>query len=134
MKQLEDLKRERGEHPGFKVPEGYFENFTQNMMQQIPEATVAQELAPTSFFVKMKPSLYMAAMFAAIIITLKLFVTTGTTEDTMPNGGFTTFEQSNNFDPEYYQDYYNDYSMTNYELSSMDEYSQVESFVHFAGL
>ncbi|MGL4411439.1 MAG: hypothetical protein ACRCTF_04810 [Bacteroidales bacterium] len=134
MKSLDDLKQEIGKNGGFDVPNDYFENFSQNLMTKIPESTPLFNRPRTTLFEKMKPSLYMAAMFAAIILTLKLFIPKGSSSDTTQTEVFTSYDMLLTPDVEVYQDYYNDYSLTNYELSSMDQYSQVESFVHFAGL
>ncbi|MGL5895169.1 MAG: hypothetical protein ACRCZM_11245 [Bacteroidales bacterium] len=134
MKSLDDLKQEIGKNGGFDVPNDYFENFSQNLMTKIPESTPLSNRPRTTLFEKMKPSLYMAAMFAAIILTLKLFIPKGSSSDTTQTEVFTSYDMLLTPDVEVYQDYYNDYSLTNYELSSMDQYSQVESFVHFAGL
>ncbi|MGL4993232.1 MAG: hypothetical protein ACRC6R_03725 [Bacteroidales bacterium] len=134
MKSLDDIKQQIGKNGGFNVPNDYFENLSHNLMDKIPERKTIAIQSRTTLFEKIKPSLYMAAMFAAIILTLKLFIPRESTSGTTQSEVFASYDMLNDSEVEIYHDYYNDYSLTNYELSSMDQYSQVESFVHFAGL
>lgn len=71
MKEDDILLKKLGKENSFKVPEGYFENFTSEVMNKLPEKEkVAFEEEHTSTWTKLKPLLYMAAMFvgAALII------------------------------------------------------------------
>lgn len=63
-----------GKDPGFKVPENYFENFMANMEQSLPEKQFEQE-SERSLWSKVRPYIYMAAMFAGILCTMKVFST-----------------------------------------------------------
>jgi hypothetical protein len=56
----------------FKTPEGYFENLTANILSQLPQKH--EETHETSLWERMKPCVYMAAMFAGIMLMIKLFV------------------------------------------------------------
>jgi hypothetical protein len=60
---LDELK----ERNPFRVPDGYFESFTENMMRRLPEKTV-DEPKGISIYDRVKPWLYMAAAFAGIIL------------------------------------------------------------------
>ncbi|MDR1115750.1 MAG: hypothetical protein LBL33_06345 [Tannerella sp.] len=51
----------------FRVPEGYFENFTENMMCRLPDFPVKQPKV-ISIYDRVKPWLYMAAVFAGLIV------------------------------------------------------------------
>ena len=56
----------------FKVPEGYFEGFTADVMSKLPERPA--ESQTISLWEKVKPWVYMAAMFAGIALMLDLLV------------------------------------------------------------
>lgn len=71
MKEEDTLLKKLGKENSFKVPEGYFENFTSEVMNKLPEkekVTFKEEEVGT--WTRLKPLLYMAAMFvgAALII------------------------------------------------------------------
>lgn len=71
MKEEDTLLKKLGKENSFKVPDGYFENLTSEMMNKLPEKeTVAFKEEPVSTWTRVKPLLYMAAMFigAALII------------------------------------------------------------------
>lgn len=51
----------------FRVPDGYFESFTENMMSRLPEKTVAEPNV-ISIYDRVKPWLYMAAAFVGLIL------------------------------------------------------------------
>ena len=57
----------------FKTPEGYFENFTNGIMSQLPEA-VRQESLNVNWRQRIRPWIYMAAMLAGIALILRLFI------------------------------------------------------------
>lgn len=71
MKEEERILKKVGTGNPFRVPDGYFENLTSQVMERLPEKekieTVREE--PTTWE-KVRPWLYMAAMFigAALII------------------------------------------------------------------
>lgn len=71
MKEEDKILKKVGTENPFKVPEGYFEGFTSEMMSRLPEKEHIVELRkePTTWE-KVRPWLYMAAMFvgAALII------------------------------------------------------------------
>ena len=55
----------------FRVPDGYFEGFTEDIMSRIPEKPVS-ESEKISLYTRIKPLLYLAAMFAGAIILLNI--------------------------------------------------------------
>ncbi|MDR0743342.1 MAG: hypothetical protein LBF05_03170 [Tannerella sp.] len=62
----------------FRVPEGYFESFTENMMNRLPEKPIEE---PKVIFIydRVKPWLYMAAAFVGVILLFNVLnKTTGT--------------------------------------------------------
>ena len=71
MKEEDKILRKVGKGNSFKVPEGYFENLTSEVMNKLPEKEHTDFIVrEPSKWQKMKPFVYMAAMFigAALII------------------------------------------------------------------
>ncbi len=72
MKEEDKLQKMIGTENPFRVPEGYFENLTSEVMNRLPEkekSVVAPHKEPT-MWERVRPWLYMTAMFigAALII------------------------------------------------------------------
>ena len=61
-----------GKEPGFTVPENYFANFNANLMDSLPEVEITEEEKPT-LWVRLRPFVYMAAMFAGIWVMMNIF-------------------------------------------------------------
>lgn len=71
MKEEDGIWKKVGKGNAFKVPEGYFENLTSEVMDKLPEQKEpAFEVKEPTRWDKLKPFFYMAAMFigAALII------------------------------------------------------------------
>jgi hypothetical protein len=51
----------------FRVPDGFFESFAENMMNRLPDLP-AKQPEVISIYDRVKPWLYMAAVFAGLII------------------------------------------------------------------
>lgn len=64
---------------GMTVPDGYFEDFARRMMECIPDEPVRKpEIIKPSLWQRVRPYVYMAAMFAGIYLMLNIFtLTTG---------------------------------------------------------
>ncbi|MDR2627850.1 MAG: hypothetical protein LBC40_07440 [Dysgonamonadaceae bacterium] len=56
----------------FKVPEGYFENLNSRIQERLNEVEV-EPLPVISLWGRLRPWVYMAAMFAGIALMFKLF-------------------------------------------------------------
>ena len=71
MKEGDKIQKKIGTENPFRVPEGYFENLTSEVMNRLPEKEklIAVQTEPT-MWQKVRPWLYMTAMFigAALII------------------------------------------------------------------
>ncbi len=65
-----NLKNKLKENP-FSVPEGYLEGLTDRIMKQIPEETIVPEAEKVSLLDRLRPFLYMAAMFAGLGLFFK---------------------------------------------------------------
>lgn len=57
---------------GMSVPEGYFEALPEKIMKRLPETEPFVE-EPVSVWDRVKPWVYMAAMFAGIALMFKVF-------------------------------------------------------------
>ena len=74
MKTTTDNKLNKiGKVNPFKVPVGYFENFSDSIMSQLPEKENKKSLV-VSLWERMKPWVYMAAMFVGIMLMVNIFV------------------------------------------------------------
>ena len=73
MNEDKDLQKKYGKNNPFTVPENYFGDFAEKLMQQLPEKETA---APQtiSLWDRVKPWIYMAAMFGGLICTTHIFV------------------------------------------------------------
>ena len=68
------ILQKMGKKNPFTVPENYFEDFTQELMDKLPaKEVVLQPEAPT-LWQRVKPWLYMAAMFCGIMLSVRIFV------------------------------------------------------------
>ena len=74
MNPEEKILQKIGKKNPFTVPENYFEDFTQELMDKLPaKEAVLQTEAPT-LWQRVKPWLYMAAMFCGIMLSVRIFV------------------------------------------------------------
>lgn len=67
-----DILSKFGKDSGFKVPEGYFEDFASKMEKIIPEHEVIPVVKPTTWS-RIRPYVYMTAMFAGIWCMMWIF-------------------------------------------------------------
>lgn len=73
MKEEDSILRKAGVQNPFKVPEGYFEHFAPELMQQLPErAKTDFAIKPPTLWDKVKPWVYMAAMFAGAALIIRV--------------------------------------------------------------
>lgn len=78
MKQDNDILSRISHNDGLRVPEGYFEDFAARMAASLPVNELAEGKAvvapaPRTFWMRVRPYAYMAAMFAGIWCMLKMF-------------------------------------------------------------
>ena len=72
MKEEKELIARCGKKQPFNVPEGYFKQFHEQLMSSLPETT--PRLAPATevtFMARIKPWIYMAAMFVGTIFIVQ---------------------------------------------------------------
>lgn len=72
MKQNSDILDKIDKNPGFKVPDGYFQNFSEKMISSLPEKEFKPEQKP-SVWLRIRPWVYMAAMFAGVWCMMSIF-------------------------------------------------------------
>jgi hypothetical protein len=84
------LEKLKGRNP-FRVPDGYFESFTENMMSRLPKKP-KKEPEIISMYDRAKPWLYMAAAFTGIILLFNVLNKTvrTSTENRDTQAGITT--------------------------------------------
>lgn len=84
MKEEDEIRRKCGTENPFTVPEGYFEDFTKQLMAQLPEQVMP---APVETHIttwqRIKPWFYMVAMFCGLIFGFKYILKSS--EPSAPN-------------------------------------------------
>lgn len=75
MDERHDILTKAGRHDGMTVPEGYFESFASDMMSRLPEQPrhTEPEVVPLSMWQRVRPYVYLAAMFCGIWLMLWMF-------------------------------------------------------------
>ena len=68
-----NLDHLKGKNP-FTVPKGYMEGLTANIMSQLPEREPEKEAKKVSLMDRVRPWLYMAAVFAGLGLFFKVLV------------------------------------------------------------
>ena len=67
-----DILSQIGRESGFNVPENYFDNFAKEMENILPKHEVIPEVKPSKWN-KIRPYVYMTAMFAGIWCMMWIF-------------------------------------------------------------
>ncbi len=67
------LKKVGTKNP-FNVPDGYFDNFTKELMNQLPEKEMVMVSSEITLWQRVKPWVYMTAMFCGIMLSVRIFV------------------------------------------------------------
>lgn len=79
MKHNNILELQHGKNAGMTIPEGFFEQFNAKMASSLPEQDWEKEsdsstvILPQSRWQKVRPYVYMAAMFMGIWCMMKMF-------------------------------------------------------------
>lgn len=105
---------------GMTVPENYFANFAENMMQQLPKKEEAIITKPVTMWQRVRPFAYLAAMFAGIWCMVKMvdIITTSTIDASSQTEQFVAEAVTDDaFFEEYCYEDFNEYSL----LESMYE-------------
>ena len=129
MKQEQQLISKYGKDSGFKVPEGYFAHLQQNIMESLPPYPETEKKIEMSRWQRVKPYVYLAAMFCGIWLMMKVFHTaTGPISTSLDNPPEALVEL---FDYDY--DYDTRYMSNNLDFDLDDEelimsYDNIEDF------
>lgn len=113
-KNLEDIC---GKENPFSVPEGYFEHFTQQLMEKLPQKEISSDIPHynhTTTWQRIKPWFYMAAMFCGIIAGARYII-----GPTVHQAHITSRTASEYSERSYDEEYLEDALMN----SHMDDYS-----------
>ncbi len=79
MKETRDILEKVNHRDGLTVPDGFFDDFNERMAAMLPEQEwekeplAVQAAAPRSFWSKIRPYVYMAAMFAGVWLMMNMF-------------------------------------------------------------
>ncbi|MDR1407406.1 MAG: hypothetical protein LBJ23_05090 [Tannerella sp.] len=80
------LEKLKGQNP-FRVPEGYMEALTSQIMSRIPDNEPQKETKVISLGERLRPLLYLAAVFIGLIFLFKVFINPATPkDDALQNG------------------------------------------------
>lgn len=67
------ILKKLGKDPGFKVPENYFEDFNERMAAMLPEVEITDVEQKPSLWMRVRPIVYLAAMFAGVWCMMQVF-------------------------------------------------------------
>lgn len=73
MNNEDKLKQKYGVSGGWKVPEGYFDSVSKEIESKLPEYPQEPQPQDMSVWQRIKPYVYLAAMFAGIWCMMKVF-------------------------------------------------------------
>ena len=121
---------EIGKTNPFKVPEGYFERFSDDLMSKLPERTV-EEPKVISLWGKLKPWTYVAATLVGIMLMLRIFSGSPEEVNTALNNTIDEIEVIQDSDLDDFYTYYEDQAIINaYRETLYDTASAVEEYMN----
>lgn len=130
MKEERLLEERFGRDPGFRVPDGYFDEVFTKIGASLPDYKAAPKAVPLTFWQKVRPYVYMAAMFAGIWCMMKIFHTVSQSSmslnlDTPPESVAVVMAA-----PEAAYDYIPEDYESDFELESeiLGQYDSIEDF------
>ena len=128
MRQEDKLKDMVGKETPYKVPEGYFKSFKEGLMKSLPEYPEKPKHEQLSVWQRIRPYIYLAAMFAGIWCMMYIFhhVSKSSQSDHTPEYALVSLE------PDTYDLYIDESTGEDLELqdevtslySSMDEFKR----------
>lgn len=74
MGKEDNILRKAGTSNPFRVPDHYFEDFTQELMSKLPEKESMPLMSEPTLWQRVKPWIYMTAMFCGIMLSVRVFV------------------------------------------------------------
>ena len=129
MKQEEQLISKYGKDSGMRVPEGYFPDLEKNIMATLPPYPKARKAPDLSRWNRIKPYVYLAAMFCGIWLMMKVFHTAtqpiSLSLDNPPQALVEMLEGENEYEMQYLP-YAAEYSLDEEDL--ILSYDNIEDF------
>lgn len=121
----EDILKTVNRQSGMTVPDGFFEDFAVRMAASLPEQKweTPQNELPRSLWNKVRPYMYMAAMFLGVWCMMKMFnlMRPSNSDLSIENNAILSEAVSND-------DFMNDYCLTDIENSDLLEDLYSEGF------
>lgn len=74
MGKEDNILKKAGTDNPFSVPDHYFEDFIRNLMAKLPEKEPLPLPEEPTLWQRVKPWIYMAAMFCGIMLSVRVFV------------------------------------------------------------
>ena len=74
MGKEDNILKKAGTDNPFSVPDHYFEDFSRNLMAKLPEKEPLPLTEEPTLWQRVKPWIYMAAMFCGIMLSVRVFV------------------------------------------------------------
>lgn len=125
MKEEIRLNERFGRDAGFRVPEGYFESVFAQIAENLPAPAERPSVPQLSLWQKIRPYVYMAAMFAGIWCMMKVFHTMASGDtlnlDTPPEAVALAMADPNAIDSYLPESYESDFELEEMVLSQYDD-------------
>ena len=74
MGKEDNILKKAGTDNPFSIPDHYFEDFSRNLMAKLPEKEPLPLPEEPTLWQRVKPWIYMAAMFCGIMLSVRVFV------------------------------------------------------------
>lgn len=74
MEKEDNILRKVGTKNPFSVPDGYFEKFSEELTSRLPEKETLYIPSEPTMWERVKPWIYMVAMFCGIMLSVRIFV------------------------------------------------------------
>ncbi len=128
MRHEDQLKERYGSDHGMSVPEGYFEQLELKIMEQLPPYKEAERKVDLSLWQKVKPYVYLAAMFAGIWLMMKVFHTVSSTQSLNLDNPPAAIASAMALDNEEIMPYFTTANDMQLEEEMSETYSTIEDF------
>lgn len=128
MKKEQEIKASEATRKAFKIPDNYFEQLNESVMSNLPDSEPVFEHETTTLWIRIRPVIYMAAMFMSIIFSVKLFIGDKPESADLNDYNITQANDMVITDTLYEE------SMSDYTVASMDDYTLVESYAMLTSL
>jgi hypothetical protein len=132
MKEKENILDKINHRDGLTVPDGFFESFAAQMADKLPERpeleNPASIVAPRSVWQRVRPYVYMAAMFAGVWCMLKVFTLMSASEKPDLNPALASAVCNEQFVEDYVIDDVTNWDIYDYMIQdSIDVYNLQDS-------